>query len=200
MSEAKAKAPGRWIGIPALTCILAALGLQFASSTSEQTRPPLLDWNYATEVKALLDSGRVGDAQAALDAGTLLDPEAVALMKRLPPIPFFDREIARDVALRKRIAIAHASILGGGRHLDNAQRAALGPAASNAEMLALLAPRDARSWFGLGFVYLRRGDDSKMPIDYVKAAKNLQRAVEIQPDLPGAASVLRLATSRSKRP
>lgn len=190
----------RWMGIPALLCLLAAAGLHFGTPSSKQTRPALLDWNYAQEVRRLLLAGRIAEANAALDAGTLLNPDSMALMKGLPWIPFFDREIARDLSLRKQIANSYSNaLLGHGTHLDNSQRATLDPATANAEMLTLLAPNDARSWLSLGFVYLRRGDSSKAPIDYMKAASNLQRAVSIDPDLPGAESTLRLATARAKR-
>lgn len=197
MSEPKPT--GRWTGLTALLCLLAVAGLYFGTPASEQMRPPLLDWNYVQEVQNLLGTGRIAEASAALDAGTLLNPDSIALMRGLPQISFFDREIARDLALRKRIANGYSDALQGGAHLDNSQRAMLDPATENAEMLTLLAPNDARSWFSLGFVYLRRGDDSKAPIDYMKAASNLKRAVSIDPDLPGATSTLRLATARAKR-
>jgi len=66
----------------------------------------------------------------------------------------------------------------------------LDAAIDNQSMLARLDPSDARTRVWLGSLYMRRGEAAGAPIDFVRAARQFQLALAIDPDVPAAAKAL----------
>ena len=186
-----------WIVLGSLVALGTAFYLQLGDSAVSASRPALLNFGYAAKVQALVEAGEIERAQAELDGATLLYPAALDLIDTMPRSPTFEPTRRLDTSLRKLLANKWLLEFAEGQSLDNAGRAMIQLAMSNAETLLLLAPRDAKAHFVSGSLYLMRGFDSKAPIDFMKAESHLSHALRLDPSLQQAASMLAIAKQRA---
>jgi len=186
-----------WIVLASLAALSTAFYLELGDSAVSVSRPALLNFSYATQVQALVESGEIERAQAELDRATLLYPTALDLINTMPNSPIFESTRRLDTSLRKLLANKWLLEFAEGQRFNNAGRTMLKLAMSNAETLLLLAPRDAKAHFVSGSLYLMQGFDSKAPIDFMKAESHLSHALRLDPSLQQAASMLAIAKQRA---
>ncbi|MEE3331429.1 MAG: hypothetical protein VX246_11230 [Myxococcota bacterium] len=186
-----------WIVLASLVALGAAFYLQLRDSAVSASRPALLNFGYAVQVRALVEAGETERAQAELDRATLLTPAALDLIGTMPRSTTFEPTRRLDTSLRKLIANKWLLEFKEEQRLDNAGRAMIKLAMSNAETLLLLAPRDAKAHYVSGSLYLMRGFDSKAPIDFMKAESHLTRALRLDPTLQQATEMLAITKQRA---
>lgn len=171
-------------------CLLVAALLEWGS-------PPvgrwLLETGYHRRVASLLQAGQAREALGELEASTLLDEEAVALLGRIPPVSSLAPVVQSDARLRRAIARQLIDELGSTRGQGAELRTLVESATANAEILVKLAPDNAQSRLLLGLVYLKRGELHGAPIDFMLSARQLQTALTLDPEIPTAAGALRVA-------
>jgi tetratricopeptide (TPR) repeat protein len=180
----------------ALGCLGAAALLQWG-----EQRPAFVDGGYHRRVAALLETDEVARALAELDASTLLDESALALLESRSSVSSLAHARARDEHLRtliaKKLLSRSPRESSGGSKGSTQHWELLERATRNATLLVELAPASAEARLLLGLTYLQRGSVSGAPIDYVRSAKHLRQALAIDPKIPRAKDALRVASARA---